>query len=200
MSRTGGTGRIVERNARCGVALAVATCAALSLVGCTGGTSSAEADHFVQQRVARDDSRPETVLKELMLAVLQRDEATIRRLTLDNPGREILWERDPTVPPQPPVTAQTVALLEHAPWRAMKRGETFTLETRDGPKSVTLGYHDVNDGRAVVMDPFGQVPHIVVKTDSKWLVDPGALVAARTKARDLRLRNADGTPRTNRAL
>ena len=189
---------MVERNARCGLTLAVTTCVALSFAGCT---VSAEADHFVgQQQVENDESRPEMVLKNLVLAVLQGDEATIRRLTFDHPGREILWERDPTVPPPPPVTARTTALLERAPWRAMKRGETFTIDTRDGSKTLTLGYHEVNDGHAVVMDPLGQVPHLLAKIDGKWLVDPGGLIAARTKARSLRLQRADETRHAKEAL
>jgi hypothetical protein len=58
---------------------------------------------------------------------------------------------------------------------------------------VTLDYHDVNDGRAVVIDPLGRMPHFVVKVDGRWLVDPGALVLAAKTARAIRLRRESGT-------
>lgn len=172
--------------------LAIAGGATLfALAGC-----ARDADRTVSEAVARADAarpaeEPEEVVRRFLKAMVTSDEQAVREVAIDRPGMAILWEHDPTAPadshPPDPSVIDALAM------RRVRVGEELWLPGRDGPRRKLVTEYDVNDGHVMIMTLGNPIPFFVIRLDGKWRVEPGTFIAARLKAREIRLRKAAGT-------
>jgi hypothetical protein len=131
------------------------------------------------------DSTPEDALKTFLLALANRDEDTLRAITL--PDVEFDWLlRGP--PSSPDLVARLKAQLDEKPIRRLKEGDP--VQTPNG-ESMIIKAADVRAGRVVLWPAGAPLPSRVENVGGHWKVLARPFIAAR--------KQAAGNPKPNRA-
>jgi hypothetical protein len=113
---------------------------------------------------------PEDAYRQLFLALLEGDEHSIRKLTIDNPDADVLW-KDGAYPPQ--MAAQLA-----------EQYRTMEISVADG--SVPE--------RVVLNSSAFPLPLTVVKVDGTWKVDAEPIIKGRQTAEQIRADQSPATP------
>ena len=126
---------------------------------------------------------PEEVFREFLAGVMTSDEEVIRRTSIDRPGIEVLWAEDPDgSKPRPPGLMESL-ILAKMPITRLKVGDEISFMTPQGMARRVITENEVNDGKVFLRIPEDPLCHVVIRLDGKWLVEPGALIAARQAGR-----------------
>jgi len=119
---------------------------------------------------------PEQVLSAFLTAMLERDDAGIRRTALPDRELSILLNSQPLTATQKAIAK---AALNPASFRRLKVGDRITLH---GGKTILLDKSRINERRQEITLRGAPLPFILVNVNGEWKVDASALVAARNAA------------------
>lgn len=125
---------------------------------------------------AKAPKTPEAAFRTFMVAVFERDEPTLRAVTLPAEGFE--WLLQGQVIPKDQVAAMR-AQLEKMPIKVLKAGDTIKLP---GNRTATVGAEEVGEDRAVLLPQGAPVPTRCRKVEGVWRVDAAPIIAGRKAA------------------
>jgi hypothetical protein len=121
---------------------------------------------------------PETAVRMFVIAMLSRDEKTLRAVTLPTPDFAVLMAGQTPTPEQ---LSTMKAEFSKVPLKTVKPGERISLP---GRRPMAVSNDDVTGDRAMVLlPPEPSVPLKLKKIDGGWCVDAAPVIAGR-KASD----------------
>jgi hypothetical protein len=136
----------------------------------TAGVTDAEA------KLDAAGATPEQALRTFLIAMLLKDEATLRTVTL--PTEDFDWLlRGQAVPADQ--GEKVKAEVSRQPIRALKPGDEITLP---GNRTLTVQPEAVNADNALLLPEGASLPHPVVNVDGRWRVDASSIIAGRKAA------------------
>ena len=116
-------------------------------------------------------------------------------LSIRNEGEEILWKMPKKSADDSSSRDLLIKMMENAPMRRLRAGETVTFPTRDGSRERTMTANDINDGRVLIVIGESWNFYTVLKVEGKWLVDPMVLIVGRQAAEHFRQEKAKLAPK-----
>ena len=119
---------------------------------------------------------PEQALRIFLIAMMTKDEATLRAVTL--PTDDFDWLLRGQAVPSDQAEAFK-AQMARQPIRALKPGDVITLP---GNRKVTVHKEEVTADRAVLLPEGAPVPNRVRRLDGRWRVDATPIIAGRKAA------------------
>jgi hypothetical protein len=143
------------------------------------GPSGLRSGAAPQQSAARSriaDRTPEEALRTFVLAMANRDEPTLRAITLPAEGFE--WLLAGRAAPAS-VLKDLAEKLARPTFRSLKPGDKFTLPRGE---VVVVKAEDVGPDRALVLPEGASLPTRAHKVEGHWKVDPSAVIASRKAA------------------
>lgn len=129
---------------------------------------------------------PEAAYRTFILAMMKKDEATLRSVTLPTETEDFAWLLRGESPP-PEALEEIEAELERQPIRKLKAGDTFTLP---GGRRITFGPANIGEDRTVLVPEGSPLPTKIRKVAGRWRVDPRPVIAGR-KAADAARKKAE---------
>jgi hypothetical protein len=123
-----------------------------------------------------DDRTPEGAWRSFVIAMLSRDEATLKTLALPAEGLE--WLLKGEAPPQDAL-AQIKDQIGKQRIGRLKPGDRFTLP---GGRIVVVAPEEVGPDRAVLVPEGDPIPTRVQRVAGHWKVDARPLIVARRMA------------------
>ena len=126
---------------------------------------------------------PEEVVRNMFVAVLNRDPKALAECIVPNPESAILVEGEAV-----PLAGKAVIALRIAgmPMRRAKVGETINLPIRGRPVPLTFTEDFINADRQQIIPEGSPLPVAVIRVNGVWRADAGSLIAARKAARAAR--------------
>lgn len=119
---------------------------------------------------------PEQALRTFLVAMVTRDETTLRAVTL--PTKDFDWLlRGQPLPSD--VVDEARAQLARVPIRALKPGDEIILP---GNRKIRVRPEEVTAERAVVLPEGSPIPTRLRKVDGRWRVDATPVIAGRKAA------------------
>jgi hypothetical protein len=140
--------------------------------GAVNGEQSREAD------VAA--ATPEEAFRTFLIAMVTKDEATLRSVTL--PTDEFDWLLKGQALPADRIE-DFKAQVARQPIRALKPGEVISLP---GNRKMTVQPEEVTADRAVLLPEGAPLPNRLQKVDGRWRVDATPIIAGRKAAESAR--------------
>jgi len=138
------------------------------------GTAKGEPDGKAKAGVAA--ATPEQALRTFLLAMVTKDEPTLRAVTL--PTEDFDWLLRGQALPADRVE-EFKAQMARQPIRALKPGDEFTLP---GNRKVKVRPEEVTAERAVLVPQGAPIPNRLQKVDGRWRVDATPIIAGRKAA------------------
>jgi hypothetical protein len=130
------------------------------------------------------NATPEQALRTFMIAMVAKDEATLRAVTL--PNDDLPWLFRGQAPPAGQL-ANVKNQFAKMPIRVLKPGDEITLP---GNRKVTVQPQEVTADRAVLLPQGAPVPTRCRKVDGLWRVDAAPIIAGRKAAEAARQKAA----------
>jgi hypothetical protein len=134
---------------------------------------------------------PEQAWRTFLTAMIVKDAATLRAVTLPAPARDfevLLLGQGP-----PPDQVEAVkAQIAKQKIRVLKPGDEFTLP---GGRKLKVQPEEVGDDRAVLLPEGAPLPTRVRKVENRWRVDASPIIAGRKAAEAARKKAETPTPR-----
>ncbi len=119
---------------------------------------------------------PEGALRTFQIALLTKDEATLRAVTL--PTDDFAWLLKGQVAPPGKVEAAKAYFADQS-IKALKPGDTFTLP---GNRNIVVKAEEVTTDRAVLVPEGAPIPTRCHRVEGRWRVDATAIIAGRKAA------------------
>jgi hypothetical protein len=119
---------------------------------------------------------PEQALRTFLIALVTKDEPTLRAITLPTEDLEYLL-RGQAVPADQIAKIKTQIARQSI--RTLKPGEAVTLPSK---RKLIIEPYEVTDELAVVMQDGARYPYSVKKVDGHWRVDVTPMIASRKAA------------------
>jgi len=129
---------------------------------------------------------PEQTLRTFLAALIDRDEATLRAVTL--PSDDLKWLLSGQIAP-PNKVAEFKAKTVNEPILVLKPGDEVPLS---GDRKFIVGPADVTADRAMLLPKAIPLPIRLQKVKGKWLVDAAPLIAGRKAAETARQKKGSG--------
>ena len=126
------------------------------------------------------DRTPGDALRTFVLAMANRDEPTLRAVTMPVEGFE--WLMAGRAAPAS-VLKELEAKLAQPTFRSLKAGDKITLP---GGQVVLVNAQDVGPDRALLLPEGASLPTRLHRIEGHWKVDPSAVIASRKAAESVR--------------
>jgi hypothetical protein len=124
------------------------------------------------------DGTPEDALRSFLMAMVERDEAALRVLTVPKPETDLAWLlRGQAAPPEAVERLRTV--FSELKIQRLKPGDQFKLARG---QVGTVRPEEVGEDRAVVLSEGSPLPTRLQRIDGHWKVDAGPIIAGRKAA------------------
>jgi hypothetical protein len=149
-------------------------------------SGSASPRSAAQARIA--DHTPEDALRTFVLAMANRDEPTLRAITLPVEGFE--WLIAGRAAPAN-ILKDLEEKLSRPTFRSLKPGDKFTLPRGE---VVVVKAEDVGPDRALVLPEGASLPTRLHRVEGHWKVDPSPVIASRKAAEAARKNTAQKNP------
>ncbi|MEX0742420.1 MAG: hypothetical protein WD079_06445 [Phycisphaeraceae bacterium] len=151
--------------------------ALLLMVGCGEATVEPTPHEVEQKTVDADDEGPGQAVRQLLVAVLMRDEAGVRASALPHENLHALWAGEP--PDQERAAPFLKMLQQQMTTQQLQPGDVVALP---GDQQHVLTEDVLTDDRKLVIaERKGETlmaPLWVERTEAGWRVDAGPLIAA----------------------
>jgi hypothetical protein len=159
---------------------------ALALAICwqAPGVASVAVAKEPSKPAAKENNTPEEALNNFLTAMVENDQAGIRRTALPNPELSLLWRGEKLTPAQKAIAK---ASMDPSKFRRLKIGDV--VQVPHGPK-IVMDEKRINERTQHIVLPDGPLPFLLVKVDNTWKVDASPLIVGRLAAAAVSERNA----------
>lgn len=122
---------------------------------------------------------PVEALRTFLVAMMMKDEATLRKVTLPTDDFDMLLKGQAPPAGQEKAIRQEMAKM---PIKALKPGDSFEIPGRTGARKATVRPEEVGQDKAVLLPAGAPLPTRMERVDGRWMVDARPVIAGRKAA------------------